>query len=98
MREMHGRIATCGMVAALTALIVNTGCKVGPNYVEPKTRVNQEWTESQSPELKRGEADITKWWELLNDPALNTLIDRAYEANPTLQAAGIRVLEAQAGR
>lgn len=39
-----------------------------------------------------------RWWHAFNDPALDALVDRAYEQNLSLQAAGLRVLAAQARR
>ena len=74
------------------------GCKVGPDYVEPQAPIAKEWTDPADPKLQRGEEVITRWWELLNDPVLNNLIETAYQQNPSLHAAGVRVLEAQARR
>lgn len=74
------------------------GCKVGPNYVEPVSPVAKEWMDPGAPQLERGEAAISRWWEILGDPALNSLVEAAYRQNPSLHAAGVRVLEAQARR
>jgi len=60
--------------------------------------VAAEWMPPLSPELHRGEDVVTRWWEVLNDPVLNQLVETAYRQNPTLHAAGVRVLEAQARR
>lgn len=79
-------------------LIALAGCKVGPNYVEPQPPVAAEWTDRAAAQLSRGETATLRWWEALNDPALNSLIEAAYKQNPSLHAAGVRVLEAQARR
>jgi NodT family efflux transporter outer membrane factor (OMF) lipoprotein len=93
----------CRRVACISALAtvmisLSGGCKVGPNYKEPPAPVSQEWTDSGSPKLQRGEQVVTHWWEVLNDPVLNQLVETAYQNNPSLQAAGVRVVEAQARR
>lgn len=37
-----------------------------------------------------------KWWEELNDPAVNILVERAFAANPTLEQALAQIDEAKA--
>ncbi|MBI1825112.1 MAG: efflux transporter outer membrane subunit [Planctomycetes bacterium] len=93
------RIRVALGVSVLTFLtVIEGGCKVGPNYKEPQAPVAPEWTDPGSAKLQRGEQVVTHWWEVLNDPALNNLVETAYQQNPSLQAAGVRVLEAQARR
>jgi NodT family efflux transporter outer membrane factor (OMF) lipoprotein len=46
--------------------------------------------------VKREPGDLTHWWTVFNDSVLDGLVERAYSQNPTLQAAAVRVLEAQA--
>lgn len=86
------------MLAATAALMYPAGCKVGPDYVEPRAPVADQWTEQPDPALERGEEVVTRWWEVLNDPVLNELVELAYRQNPSLHAAGVRVLEAQVRR
>ena len=85
-----------GLLAALLA--GQAGCKVGPNYVEPRPPLAAEWTDPGVPQVARGEAAVTRWWEVLNDATLNSLVEAAYKQNPSLHAAGVRVIEAQARR
>jgi len=82
----------------MVGLIVMGGCKVGPDYVEPRAPIAEAWVAAADPELARGEEVVTRWWEVLNDPVLNDLVETAYRQNPSLHAAGVRVLEAQARR
>jgi NodT family efflux transporter outer membrane factor (OMF) lipoprotein len=82
----------------MSAVLMVAGCMVGPNYKEPEARVQTEWTEPGHPGIQRGPAELAKWWETFNDPVLNELIDRAYRNSPPLQAAAVRVLQAQAAR
>ncbi len=96
-RAFHGKSVAISGFAALM-LIPFVGCKVGPNYTEPKARLANEWSEAANQKLERGEDVVTHWWEVLNDPVLNNLVETAYKQNPSLHAAGVRVLEAQARR
>jgi NodT family efflux transporter outer membrane factor (OMF) lipoprotein len=82
----------------LWALAGQAGCLVGPDYTEPRAPVAEEWMDPAAPELERGEAVVARWWEALDDPVLNTLVEMAYHQNPSLHAAAVRVLEAQARR
>ena len=97
-RYVRGRqngyaVGTVGLAAMMLA-----GCMVGPNYKEPTAPLQEEWMEPGHPGIQRGPAELTKWWEVFNDPVLTTLVQRAYENNPSLHAAAVRVLEAQATR
>lgn len=95
-RPIGRTIASCGLASLF--LIAFEGCKVGPNYVEPKAPIAAEWLDPAMSSPQREEGVVTRWWEVLNDPILNDLVMTAYRQNPTLHAAGIRVLEAQARR
>jgi NodT family efflux transporter outer membrane factor (OMF) lipoprotein len=82
------------LVVAL--LLPFAGCKVGPDFTEPKASVAAAWLESGSPSVHTDHQDYRQWWTVFNDPTLDRLIDLAYRQNLTLLAAGTRVLEARA--
>ena len=69
---------------------------VGPDFLPPEAPVAQEWKESEGETLKRESAEHSDWWEVFNDPVLDSLIQTAYEQNLSLQIAGLRVLQARA--
>lgn len=96
--HMQGCIGRYGMLAGLILMLTSFACRVGPEYSEPKIQVEQHWSESPDATLKRDQSELTEWWHALGDPTLNELVQRAYNNNPTLQGAGVRVLAAQAGR
>lgn len=74
-----------------------TACtKVGPDFETPEAKVSNEWAENEDKALPETPFKSDKWWEALNDPALNRLIDEAYKNNYSLQIAGVRILEARA--
>lgn len=88
-----------GVLAALIVALSSTGCTmVGPDYVRPPAPTAANWMETNEPAVKHEPAEVSTWWTVFNDPVLNTLVETAYKQNPSLGAAGVRVLEAQAQR
>lgn len=77
---------------------LHNGLKVGPNYKRPAVPVADEWIDSQSSRISNDSEVCRAWWEVFNDPVLNTLVLTAYQQNITLREAGFRVAEAQAQR
>src|SRR5689334_16804373 len=81
-----------------TAMLWIHGCMmVGPNYLRPPAPTADAWIEARDPAL-RETMDFSAWWTVFHDPVLDTLVGTAYRQNPSLRAAGVRVLEAQARR
>ena len=76
-----------------------SSCKtlVGPDYVGPQSRIPDAWSRSALHDVQ-GSASLTGWWKGFHDPALNTLIERAREANPNLKVALAGISEARALR
>jgi len=87
----------CGI--ALGALLA--GCAVGPNYHEPRLKVPGGFvaaaatTTASAASQGNQQIDLATWWHALNDPQLNALIDRAIEANPSIEIALTRLQEAR---
>jgi NodT family efflux transporter outer membrane factor (OMF) lipoprotein len=78
---------------------VRNGFKVGPNYTPPPhTPVTQKWIDEGTPRVKEGDPNLATWWDLFDDPILNNLIQRSYDKNLTVRAAGNQILAAQAAR
>jgi hypothetical protein len=73
---------------------IRNGFKVGPNYCRPPAPVAEDWIEAKDPNVQN--RHLQDWWNVFDDPALNSLIDTAYVQNLNLRAIGIRVLEARA--
>ncbi len=73
-----------------------SGCRVGPEYQPPVVPEPEDWI-NRDASLKSGDPDaLADWWTLFQDPALESLIQKASAQNLSLQAAGIRILEARA--
>ncbi len=81
------------MVFALTFALA--ACTVGPNYHAPKTKVPASFAE-QAPVPASDQ--FAKWWTTLQDPELNSLIERSVRGNLDLRLAQARVREARAQR
>ena len=69
--------------------LVIAGCTVGPDYHPPRMAVRASFDGAR-------QADVKRWWEHFNDPALNQLVDRAVRSNLDVQLAAARVREARA--
>lgn len=91
--------------AALTiaSLVALSGCAVGPDYKAPVHDTKPTWTNTGAGVADHGDsvtsgdtADLITWWKTFNDPALDSLVARAVEANPSLKQAASRVLQARA--
>jgi NodT family efflux transporter outer membrane factor (OMF) lipoprotein len=86
-----------------------SSCAVGPNFHKPGAPANVGYAPaplpeaSSSAEVHGGETqhyiagrDIPfEWWELFESKALNSLIDKAFKANPTIAAAQAALAQAQ---
>ena len=95
------------LLCAFTALAA--GCAVGPSYHSPPAPANAGFAPTPLPEssasapVHGGEAQrLTherdmpfEWWELFQSPALNALVERALQANPTIAAAQAALVQAQ---
>ena len=82
---------------ALSILVAGLGvfavsCKVGPNYMTPKAGVAGQWLENSTITNRPFSAAEDYWWRNFDDPVLNQLVETAFRNNPSLQAAGVRIL------
>jgi NodT family efflux transporter outer membrane factor (OMF) lipoprotein len=76
----------------IAVLGLAAGCAVGPDYERPKSETPAAWGEKAD----TATADLSRWWTVFNDDALNTLIERAATSNHDLRIAVGRVNEARA--
>ena len=89
-------VQTCIIVTFTTYLLLFSGCQVGPDYVQPEPEMPDVWSERATEGITEGRADLQIWWQYLNDPVLNSLIERAGEGNLNLQAAASRIRQSRA--
>ncbi len=95
----HLRIRPLGglIVMILTAALIQS-CAVGPDYVKPEYAVPDIWQSQLVEGLAAGEAPLATWWQTLNDPILDGLMERAVAGNLDLKEAFGRIKEARAVR
>ena len=68
---------------------------VGPNYRRPEVQVPENHRSLEGPPPEESLADVP-WWQVFDDPALQSLIREAVAANHDLRIAAARVMEARA--
>src|SRR5215472_3027869 len=87
----------------LTGLIalgaVLSACTVGPDYHAPETPVPAGFATASADAAAHAApgvaVDLTRWWASLNDPVLQSLIERAVKASPDIEIALTRLQEAR---
>ena len=72
----------CAILLGAAAL---TACAVGPNYHAPKPDAPQAFV--AQPSKGAADVDFGSWWKSLNDPELDSLVDRAVKSNLDLGLA-----------
>lgn len=75
-----------------------SSCTLTPPYTPPKMDIPLEWHTEPSDGMECEVAECFVWWKSLNDPTLNSLMERAAFQNLDLSIAGTRILEARAAR
>lgn len=95
---LGGRLfGICRTSVSAGALLALGACTmVGPDFVTPEAPQSEAWLEEGDDRVKREETDISKWWEVFNDPILSELINKAAAQNLDLQTAGLRIIESRA--
>jgi NodT family efflux transporter outer membrane factor (OMF) lipoprotein len=83
-------------LATLIALGTVGACAVGPDFTKPEASVSASWRAAGDPRVATQTAVDGLWWKAFNDPALDRLIEIAYQQNLPLQIAGLRIAEARA--
>lgn len=83
-------------LAAVLVAVVCVSCKVGPDFREPQAKVAPQWTSGAGLTNRPFSAAEDYWWKNFNDEKLNQLVQLAWQNNPSLQAAGVNVLQARA--
>lgn len=99
---MAQRFSRVLVAAALPSLL--SACMLGPNYVKPPPVA--EAAQAQ-PQLHRADAAAAaagvvpapppqRWWEALQDPQLNSLVEQALRNSPNLRAAQAKLRASRA--
>jgi len=85
------------LFALLLSGMVLSGCAVGPDYNPPTIELPTHWGNAKTAQ-KPKVADLAQWWDRLNDPLLNALVEEAVQGNLDVASAKARIREARATR
>jgi NodT family efflux transporter outer membrane factor (OMF) lipoprotein len=102
--EVRSMSMVCRSVIALALAAGLSGCKVGPDYRAPEIDAPGDAFAHTGgdgfagPSRTVARAVNPEWWRLLNDPALDSLIERGVRGNLDVRLAEARVREARAAR
>ena len=80
----------------LVFLVLQACTKVGPDFETIAAPTQDNWIDRPAEPFAGEPEDLATWWQVFDEPILTELIQTAYKQNLTLQAAGLRVLEARA--
>lgn len=86
------------IIAIISAMVVLVGCTVGPDYTSVKIKTGDIWHQKLVKGLSADEDITVQWWQKLNDPILDELIEEAKVTNLELDIAYWRVRQARASR
>ncbi len=80
------------------AVFTLSGCTVGPKYARPSAEVPADYKEGSNwkPAQPSDALSKGKWWEIYQDPQLNTLEDRISVSNQNLKIAQAQFIQARA--
>src|SRR5580704_7182579 len=95
-----GTFRRTAVAATSVALAVLSGCRVGPNYVQPSVppappsfkEMPSSWKQATpQDQLPKG-----KWWEIYGDQKLNSLEEKIAVSNQTLKVSYQQYMSARA--
>ncbi|MDH3830058.1 MAG: efflux transporter outer membrane subunit [Gammaproteobacteria bacterium] len=88
------RLRVAGTLLATSLMMACT--VLGPDYQEPETRIQDDWSGVETPTLVSNPPSSPRWWSTaFNDPVLDELIAKGIAQNLDVQSAGLRVLQAR---
>ena len=91
----RGSVAARHLLAPMLSAALLAGCVVGPDYQTPILPMPANWS-GQKPAKPAQPAQLSRWWQRLRDPVLNTLVDEAVAGNLDVATAKAKIREARA--
>ncbi|RVB77349.1 efflux transporter outer membrane subunit [Mesorhizobium sp. M7A.F.Ca.CA.002.04.1.1] len=91
----RGSVAARRLLAPMLTAVLLAGCVVGPDYQTPILAMPANWS-GQKPTKPAQPARLSKWWQRLRDPELNTLVEEAVAGNLDVATAKAKIREARA--
>ena len=78
----------------LTGMVLTACTTVGPDYQAPaQPELPAQWNAAEAAQDARA---VGAWWKLFEDPVLDELIEHGARQNLSLEAAGLRIVQARA--
>ena len=74
------------------------GCVVGPEYIPPEMAIPDAWSTALESGLSAESADLTRYWEVLQDPVLDRLMEAVPGAAFDVRRARARLAQARSLR
>lgn len=84
------------LAASCLALVLLTGCAVGPDYKQPPVTAPDAYRDVQGPPAPAASIADQPWWDIFGDPVLKQLIDQSLQTGYDVQIAAARVEESRA--
>jgi NodT family efflux transporter outer membrane factor (OMF) lipoprotein len=72
------------------------GCRLGPDYAPPEIAMPDAWHQEFALGEFQDGYELARWWEILQDPVLDGLVERAAVGNLDVRTALARIDEARA--
>ncbi|WP_137933854.1 efflux transporter outer membrane subunit [Mesorhizobium comanense] len=91
----RGPSAARRLLAPIVSATLLAGCVVGPDYRTPILPMPANWS-GQKPAQSAQPAQLSKWWQRLRDPELNSLVEEAVAGNLDVATARAKIREARA--
>jgi NodT family efflux transporter outer membrane factor (OMF) lipoprotein len=91
----RGLATAKGLALPAFAAALLSGCVVGPDYQKPLLAMPASWSGQKAAKPAKP-AQLSKWWQRLRDPELNTLVDEAVAGNLDVASAKAKIREARA--
>ena len=91
---MQGLLRDGSRIAVLLIPLLAGCTMVGPDYQPPQApQLPSAWS---AEETEKESAAVSAWWQLFSDPVLDELIKRGASQNLSIEAAGLRIVQARA--
>ena len=91
----RGSVAARRLIVPMLTAVLLAGCVVGPDYQVPILAMPANWS-GQKPTKSTQPAQLSRWWQRLRDPGLNTLVEEAVAGNLDVATAKAKIREARA--
>jgi outer membrane protein, multidrug efflux system len=93
-QKLKNKMSRLYKILFLALLVVSiSGCAVGPNFVKPVVNTPDKFRFTYTGE---DTAYTLSWWEMFNDPVLDSLVHTALRENRDVRIAAARIEEAYA--